>query len=109
MRMAIELNGDDYETETTQAEIPVVVDFWGPQCAPCLALNPFMEKLEEEYNGRIKFAKLNAAVNRMLCARLRVLGLPTFLFYKDGQEFKRITGEDITVDHIKQEIEALLD
>ena len=53
--------------------------------------------------------KLNAEQNRMLCARLRVMGLPTFLFYKDGTEVKRISGEDITKDQIKEAIEAMIE
>jgi len=57
---------------------------------------PAVERLEREYNGKIKVAKVNAAENRMLCAKLRVLGLPTYIFYKDGVEIKRLTGENIT-------------
>ena len=73
-----------------------MVDFWGPRCHPCLALMPAVERLEREYSGKIKVAKVNAAENRMLCARLRVLGLPTYIFYKDGVEIKRLTGENVT-------------
>jgi len=57
---------------------------------------PAVERLEREYSGKIKVAKVNAAENRMLCARLRVLGLPTYIFYKDGVEIKRLTGENVT-------------
>ena len=56
-----------------------MVDFWGPQCRPCLALMPAVEHLEKEYAGKIKVAKVNAAENRMLCAKLRVIGLPAYL------------------------------
>ncbi|MBW2031349.1 MAG: thioredoxin, partial [Deltaproteobacteria bacterium] len=90
--MAIELNRDNYESEVSQSDKPVLVDFWGPQCRPCLALMTSVEELEKEYEGRLKVAKLNAAENRMLCARLRVMGLPTFLFYRDGVEVKRMSG-----------------
>ena len=47
--MPLELNSDNYESEVIQSEIPVLVDFWGPQCGPCLALLPHVEKLEETY------------------------------------------------------------
>jgi thioredoxin 1 len=49
--------------------------------------------LEKDYTGKLKVARVNAVENRMLCARLRVLGLPTFLFYRNGSEVKRLTGK----------------
>ena len=107
--MTIELNRDNYETEVNQSDKPVLVDFWGPRCGPCMTLMPSVEELEKEYEGKLKVAKLNAEGNRMLCARLRVMGLPTFLFYKGGEEVKRISGEDITKNQIKEAIEEMLE
>lgn len=107
--MAVELNRDNYESETSSAKAPVMVDFWGPQCHPCLALMPVVEALEKDYAGRLKVAKVNAAQNRMLCAKLRVLGLPTFLLYKGGTEVKRLTGEDISGNDLIEAVEAVLD
>ena len=103
--MAVEVHKDNYDEEVLKSELPVLVDFWGPQCAPCLALMPAVEHLEREYAGKIKVAKLNAAAgNRMLCAKLRVLGLPSFLFYKNGAEVKRLSGDQVT----KRDIEAAI-
>ena len=107
--MTIELNRDNYETEVNQSDKPVLVDFWGPRCGPCMALMPSVEELEKEYEGKLKVAKLNAGGNRMLCARLRVMGLPTFLLYKGGEEVKRMSGEDITKNQIKEAIEEMLE
>ena len=106
--MAVDLNRDNYENEVLQSEVPVMVDFWGPQCRPCLALMPTVERLEREYAGKIKVAKVNAAENRMLCARLRVLGLPSYLLYKDGNEVKRLTGDDITESDLVEAIDTML-
>jgi thioredoxin 1 len=107
--MAVEVNKDNYETEVLQSEMPVMVDFWGPQCSPCLALMPAVEHFEQEYAGKIKVTKLNAAAgNRMLCAKLRVLGLPTFLFYKNGVEVKRLTGEQLTEQEIEEAIKQVI-
>ena len=85
-----------------------MVDFWGPQCRPCLALMPAVERLEKQYEGRIKVTKLNAAENRMLCAKLRVMSLPTYLFYKDGVETNRLTGENISESDLVEAVEATL-
>ena len=80
--MATELNRDNYESETLQAKGAVLVDFWGEQCIPCKALLPTVEQIEKDFVGRLKVGKVNAPENRMLCAKLRVLGLPTFVLYK---------------------------
>ena len=107
-KLAIELNRDNYEDEILNSKGPVLVDFWGPQCKPCFALMPMVDRIEKDYAGRLKVAKVNAAGNRMSCARLRVMGLPTFLFYKDGVETKRLTGENITENDIKEAIKAYI-
>jgi len=106
--LAIELNRDNYEIEVLQSKEPVMVDFWGPQCRPCLALMPAVERLEQEYAGKIKVAKVNAVENRMLCARLRVLGLPAYLFYKGGVEINRLTGEHVTEGDLVEAINTVV-
>ena len=107
--MAVEVNKDNYDSEVLQSDLPVMVDFWGPQCRPCLALMPEVENLEHTYTGKIKVVKLNAAAgNRMLCAKLRVLGLPTFLFYKNGVEVKRLSGEQLTKKEIEEAIKNVI-
>jgi len=106
--LALDLNRDNYESEVLQSKEPVMVDFWGPQCRPCLALMPAVDRLEKEYTGKVKVAKVNAAENRMLCAKLRVLGLPTYLFYKDGTEINRLSGEHITESDLVGAIKAAI-
>jgi thioredoxin 1 len=106
--MAVELNRDNYEDEVLKAEEPVIVDFWGPLCGPCLALMPAVDKLEEEFKGKIKVGKVNASENRMLCVKVRVIGLPTFLVYKDGEEINRLTGNDITEKDLYESINQVV-
>jgi thioredoxin 1 len=71
----------------------VLVDFWGPRCQPCLAMMPAVEALEREYAGRFLLVKVNAPENRQVCRDLRVLGLPTYVLYRDGRELERLTGD----------------
>jgi thioredoxin 1 len=75
---------------------PVLVDFWGPRCGPCLAMMPWVESLADEVQDTLTIVKVNSAENRRLCIDLRVLGLPTFLLYRDGQEVRRLTGNGCT-------------
>ncbi len=104
----IELSGDNFEPEVVQSDKPVVIDFWGPQCGPCLALMPYVERLEEKYGDKIKILKIDASKNRRLCLNLRVLGLPTFLFYKGGKEVNRLSGGSIKIEDIEDEIKKLI-
>lgn len=104
----IELDKDNYETEVDKSDLPVVLDFWGPQCGPCLALLPEVEKLAESYTGKAKFCKVNVAGNRRMCINLKVMGVPSFLFIKGGEIQDRLSGEDVSIEAIKQKTDALL-
>ena len=108
-QLAIELNRDNFESEIANSkEELILIDFWGPRCKPCLALMPAVSRIEENYAGRLKVGKVNAEGNRMLCARLRVMSLPTFLFYKGGVEIHRLTGDKITESDIIEAIKAII-
>jgi hypothetical protein len=66
------------------------------------------EILAENFVGKLKVGKVNAVGNRMLCAGLKVLGLPTFIIYKSGQEITRLTGNHIGEEEIMGAVEAAL-
>ena len=99
--MAIDLSSDIFEQEVIKSSVPVLVDFWGPKCAPCLALMPQVESLEMKYCSSFKITKVDASKNRRMCLSLKVLGLPTFLIYKDGKEVARLTGDAVTIGEIE--------
>jgi thioredoxin 1 len=107
--MAIEVNTDSFEKEVIQSEVPVLVDFWGPSCAACLALMPHVEGLIEKYGARLKISKIDASKNRRLCLNLKVLGLPTFLFYKNGKEVERLTGSALKMEEIEASVKKVID
>ena len=77
------------------ADGQALVDVWGPQCAPCLALNPHVEKLAGE-RPDLNVLKLEAPKARRLCIDLKVHGLPTFLLFRDGEEVDRISAPQLT-------------
>ena len=98
-------------TEETFSELvgegSVLLDFWGPRCVPCLALMPHVEKLEESF-PELRVVKVNAADNRQICRDLKVLGLPTYLLFRDGAEIDRITGQP-TIAEIRAGVQRLLE
>ena len=87
----------------------VLVDIWGPQCQPCLALMPAVEALEATYGDRVRFLTVNAPDNRAVCRDLRVAGLPAYLTLRDGVEVERLTSNGTTPEQIEQAIIRLLD
>ena len=82
------------EVEQTSQSMPVVVDFWGENCAPCAALAPVLERLEPEYAGRLRLVKLDAgaAGNRELTPRFGIRGVPTLLAFVGGEPVFRAVG-----------------
>lgn len=96
-----EVTRETYAAEVLAAsqEQPVLVDFWGPRCVPCLQMMPWVEELAERTAGALKVVKVNSAAsmeNRRLCVEQQVMGLPTFILYRDGAEVKRLTGDGCT-------------
>lgn len=82
----VELNKENFEAEVLKADGLVFVDFWSEKCEPCMALLPEVHAFVEKNEGRAKFCKLDTAGNKRLAIAQKVMGLPTFVFYKDGEK-----------------------
>jgi thioredoxin 1 len=103
----LEIDKDNYAQEVEQSALPVVLDFWGPQCGPCLALMPEVEKLSARYEGKVKFCKVNVAGNRRLCIQLKVMSVPTFLFFDKGEVRDKLSGDEVNLESIEAKIATL--
>ena len=75
-----------------QSPLPVVVDLWAPWCGPCKAVKPTLEKLAQEYQGRVTLWEINADENADLLRELHVYGIPTLIVYNKGKETLRYVG-----------------
>lgn len=102
----IEATVETFEELSREGE--VLVDIWGPQCQPCLALMPAVESLAETYGDRVRFLKVNAPENRAVCRDLRVAGLPAYLTMRDGVEVERLTSNGTTPEQIEEAIVRLM-
>ena len=100
----LELTKDNFEEEVLNSEGTVLVDFWSDSCDLCLEIMPDVEELSEKYGDQIKFAKLNIKGNRRLAISQKVLGLPSIVFYEDGEKTEHLTGDDLEVEDIEKEI-----
>lgn len=99
---------ENYEQEVKQSQMPVLLDFWGPKCVPCMGLMPTVEELAEIYDGKVKFCKVNTAENRRLAIQLRVMSLPTFQFYKNGEVVSELQGS-FGREEIEENLKALIE
>lgn len=75
----------------------VLVDVWGPECVPCVALTPHVERLASE-RPELRVVKLEAPKNRRLCIDMKVMGMPSFLLFRDGAEVARLSDPELTPD-----------
>ena len=79
------LTKENFEQEVIKADGLIMVDFWSEKCEPCKALMPGVHKLAEKYQGKAKFCSLDTNGNKRLAMAQKVLGLPTILFYRNGE------------------------
>jgi thioredoxin 1 len=105
--MAEAVFSDTFEQEVLKAEGPVLVDFWAAWCAPCRMLTPTIEKLAEEYAGRVAVRKLDVDRAPDIAAQYGVQSIPTVIVFHKGREVTRWVG--VQRPHVyTQELDRLL-
>jgi thioredoxin 1 len=88
----INVTEDTFENEVINASEPVLVDFSAVWCGPCKMLDPIVKQLAGEWDGKVKVVKIDADQNPNILMQYSVLGIPTLLFFKEGEIKERITG-----------------
>ena len=88
----ITVTDDTFEDEVIKASAPVLVDFWADWCAPCKMIAPIVEQLADEYDGSVRFAKLDVDANPKTPMTYGIRGIPTLLIFDDGKPVGQIVG-----------------
>ena len=87
-----QINETDFEGEVLKSTVPVLVDFYADWCGPCKMVAPTMEKLSEEYGGKVKFVKINVDENQELSSKYDIMSIPTAMLFKNGTVEDSIIG-----------------
>jgi thioredoxin 1 len=89
----MEFTTENWDTEVAKSDKPVLVDFWAPWCGPCRALAPTIDKIAEQYAGKLKVGKLNTDDNQGLAVKFGISGIPQILIFKGSdQPRERVVG-----------------
>jgi thioredoxin 1 len=92
MAHPIEITDATFEEEVVKSDTPVVVDFWAEWCGPCKMIAPLIEELAGEYDGKVKFTKLDVDSNPQTPMQFGIRGIPTLLIFNDGKPVGQVVG-----------------
>lgn len=104
MSSVIHIGNDNFEEKVINSKVPVLVDFWAEWCGPCKALGPVLDEVAQEKSESALVAKVNVDENRDLAQKYGIRGIPTMIFFKNGEVKKTLVG-----NQPKEEISRGLD
>jgi thioredoxin 1 len=88
----LHVTDEDFEELVLNADLPALVDFWAPWCGPCRMVAPIVEDLARDFDGRALIAKMNTDENAQTMMEYGIMGIPTLLLFKGGEEVGRVVG-----------------
>ena len=92
MSLSVNISDDTFEDEVIKSEVPVLVDFWAEWCGPCKIIAPIVEELAGEFNGKMKFTKLDVDSNPKVATKYGIRGIPTLLIFSGGEPVDQVVG-----------------
>lgn len=90
--MEYKFTDENFETEVLKSDIPVLVDFYADWCGPCKMMAPVLEKLAEEFQGKVKIGKCDTEENMQLVQQYRITNIPAFIVFQEGKPVDKFIG-----------------
>lgn len=106
--MVVNLTLDNFEDEVVNSDLPIIIDFFADWCGPCQMMKPTFESVSKQYEGKLKFLKLDTQAESGLAARFGIQGIPAFVVINNGKEVGRIIGY-MDEDSFKSKIDEVLE
>lgn len=103
----LNLTDSNFTDEVLKSELPVLVDFWAPWCAPCRLIAGVIEDLDREYKDRLKIGKINVDENPKAPSRYGVMSIPMLILFKDGQVIDQALGA-LNKQQLKEKIDQYI-
>lgn len=107
MAAPLHITDDTFEDKVLKSPRPVVVDFWAPWCSPCLAIAPVLEKIAEEFDGRLAVVKINVDDHPRWAGQHGVQSIPTLLMFAGGKLVHRQVGA-VPAPYLRKVVEEFL-
>ena len=107
MAKPVAVTDQSFEADVLKSETPVLVDFWAEWCAPCRMIAPIVEELSTEYDGKIKFMKMDVDANGNTPMAFGIRGIPTLIIFKGGKPVEQVVGA-VPKSVLKRRLDAAL-
>ncbi len=109
MSNALAVTDETFQSEVLDSDMPVVVDYWAEWCGPCRMASPVLDKIAEEYAGKVKVCKVNVDDARQTATQNGIMSIPTLHIFKGGQAVDQMVGVSPNFeDDLKKKIDAQL-
>ena len=107
MAKPVAVTDAEFDGEVLQSDIPVLVDFWAEWCQPCHMIAPIVEELAGEYDGKIKFTKMDVDANPHIPMQYGIRGIPTLIVFRGGEAVEQVVGA-VPKATLKKRLESAL-